>query len=213
MYVDQPISLRSGRAHISYVKNRKDLAGLRESVRAWQTAVGKKATPKKSDALAFARLAMQRWSNQFTDNRTADHVERILEFKQDNSYIEVGVLAVATWNRNDSVIGICGFRCTWPSNIAVDYLVVDPVLEDETPSPIDGLGTGLIQHVCAVANHIGANAVWGETTQNSVNFYRRITGSQEVDDLIILKRKEYLEFLRQLWSLKKGAKRTRKNKS
>jgi N-acetylglutamate synthase-like GNAT family acetyltransferase len=207
-YMGADIPVRSGNVRMSYLRSTDDLKQLKKIIKEWKGKIGSKVAPKKDDALEFARLATERWKDQHAQKRTADSIERIKELKTDNPNVEVGILAVAyaTWTHLRPVVGICGFRCTWPSNIAVDYLVVHPILEDMKPSPIDGLGAGIMQHVCAVANQINAKTLWGETTQNSVAFYRKILGIDDIDDLIVLKRKDYIEFITQLTALQTSRK-------
>ena len=207
-YMGAEIPVRNGNVRMSYLRSIKDLERLKKIIKQWKGKVGGKIAPKKDDALEFASLATERWRVQHVQKRTADRIDRIQELKTDNPNVEVGILAVAyaMWTRPRTVVGICGFRCTWPSNIAVDYLVVHPILEDMKPSPIDGLGAGIMQHVCAVANQINARTLWGETTQNSVAFYRKILGVPAIDDLIVLKRKAYTNFMTQLSALQTSRK-------
>ena len=45
------------------------------------------------------------------------------------------------------------------------------MLDELDNSPIAGLGSGLIHHICLVAEQIKTGAIWGESTQNSHEFY------------------------------------------
>ena len=59
-------------------------------------------------------------------------------------------------------------------------------------SQFRGLGTGLLYHLSAVAHQLGVGAVWGEATQNSVNFYRKIFRlSDDLKDFLYLSSADY----------------------
>jgi hypothetical protein len=197
------VRVRAGFVRISYLRDRKQLQVLRKVVQAWGKSVGRHASPEQADAIDFAKIALQRWSGEHTQGRTSASVKGIQELKKYNPNIEVGILATAwaEWFKRPPIVGICHFRCTWSGNIAIDYLISHPVLRLQTDNPLAGLGSGILAHVCSVAEKIGADAVWGETTPNSIDFYKGIIGEDTVSDLVILNKEKYLAFNEQLAKL------------
>jgi hypothetical protein len=197
--------VRAGRIRITYLKDRKQLQSLRQVTERWRKSIGRHAGPEQSDAIEFAKAALQRWSSEYTQGRTSSSVKGIRDMKKYNPHTEVGVLAIASgeWLRRDPIVGICHFRCTWSGNLAIDYLVSHPTLRNSEEDPIAGLGSGFLGHICDVAGAIDADAVWGETTPNSVAFYRGLLGEAVLKDLVILQKNKYLAFVEQLAKLAK----------
>ena len=89
---------------------------------------------------------------------------------------------------------MCHFRRTWANNIYVDYLSVHPFLIRNPSNPLPNLGSALLYFVSCVADGIEAGKIWGETTQNSVQFYEKIFGRCIQDDMLDLEREDYMAF-------------------
>ncbi len=79
------------------------------------------------------------------------------------------------WDKN-LPIGCCHFRRTWAGGIYIDFLAA-------LSKNYRGIGTGLLFHVASIAGEIGAPFVWGEATEKSAAFYKKIFELDEVDDL------------------------------
>lgn len=183
------IPVRAGSVEVLYVRNARQLLDTAAEVDRWQSSIDGNPSPSQRDSLELARYAARRWQEANALNRTAASVERLQDMIRDHPRLEVSVLAVARakWMKSHRTIGVCTFRRTWCNNIALDALVAHPVLDDLKPSPIAGLGSGLLHHVCSVASSIGATAIWGECTQNSSAFYNKFLDPPSVaEDLIVL---------------------------
>lgn len=86
------------------------------------------------------------------------------------------------------IAGVCLFRRTWCNNIFIDFLARHPL------NPIKGAGSALLWYIARVASAINADAIWGETTQNSVEYYAQVFGKQDMRDLLYIRRDEYEAF-------------------
>jgi len=87
-----------------------------------------------------------------------------------------------------NVVAICLFRRTWYNNLYIDFLAKHP------RAPFASAGGAALWHISKIAKSIGAHAIWGETTQNSVGYYKRALRRKSMTDLLFLKRKEYEAF-------------------
>ncbi len=169
---------------------------LGRAVRRWGDALRSGANPVKLDAVELANLAFRRWCEGLSKRRIAGTLQDIKDHIQDNPHAEVSVLllARASWLRHRSLVGLCHFRRTWANNLFIDFLAAHPSIAGERESPLGGLGTGMLHHIMVVAEEIHAGAIWGEATQNSVWFYRKIFERPEMGDLIYLAPPEYAAF-------------------
>lgn len=200
-----PIPVRRGNVQMFYLRDRDDERILRGSVKRWNQLIKKQDILKK-DAISFARQAMQRWSYEHSEGRTAGTIRTIKDLQKYRPNMEIGILAAAQadWLKRNRIVGLCHFRCTWSQNITIDYVVVDPFLDSDHEGPIDGLGIGIFHHLCSVAVELGAKAIWGETTPNSVGFYRKMLDKivdHPIDDLIVLGQEQYLKVKSQISDL------------
>lgn len=171
---------------------RRDTKGLQS----WRDAVHGKNNPILLDAVELATLAFRRWREAKTKGRVASSIQEIKDFIQDNPHAEVAVLilAKAPWLRKRTLLGLCHFHRTWANNLYIDLLTSHPLIARNLHSPIRGVGTALLYFVSGVGAEIGAKAIWGEATQNSAHFYRKVLGRSDVDDRFYLSETEYLEF-------------------
>ena len=167
-----------------------------KSLTSWRRVAQLSGNPMKLDAAEFAELAFRRWREGKGKKRAANSVEDIRDFVRDNLQAEVHilVLAKAPWLRIGTIVGVCHFRRTWANNIYVDYLSVHPFLIRNPSNPLPNLGSALLYFVSCVADEIQAGKIWGETTQNSVQFYEKIFGRGRQDDMLDLERDHYMAF-------------------
>jgi hypothetical protein len=190
-----PIPVRAGQVEVVYTSNPAQIKNLLAEVKVWERSIMGNPSPLQRDSLELARNSITRWQEAHRLRHTADSIQAIREFITDSKESEVRVLAVAraTWRRRYKTLGLCTFRRTWCNNVCLDVVAAHPGLDKMTESPISGLGTGLLHHVCSVAAALSANAVWGECTQNTKNFYRLFWDtSGHLEDLIILPATDYL---------------------
>jgi hypothetical protein len=191
---NQSIPVRAGSVEIFYAGNPAQVTHLHGEIDRWQGAIHGNPSPAQRDSLELALYAIRRWQEAHKLDRTAKSVKLLKDMIKDNPRGEVRVLGVAraTWLRAHRTVGVCSFRRTWCNNIALDVIAAHPVLDERENSPIAGLGTGLIHHVCLVAESIEAYAIWGECTQNSRDFYAAFGDRPPVaQDLIVLSAEDY----------------------
>src|SRR5258708_2190371 len=189
------IPVRGGIVEVGYVKLSKEVEQIRSVIDQWEKSVGEDVTPPQRDAIEFARLATHRWEEAHDQQRTASSVDRLRLAIKDHPRQEVRLLAVAKarFMRKGRIVGVSLFRRTWCNNVALDFLAVHPKLDELRESPISGLGSGLLHHICWVAEAIEATAIWGESTQNSRDFYDGlIDRPAQLGDLIVIMKDDYL---------------------
>ena len=128
--------------------------------------------------------------------RVADRLQDIKDLIQDNPYAEVAVLILVKvpWLRRNNLAGVLFFRRTWCNNIFLEYLVVHPLYARNPEGPVRGVGTAMLYFLSNIATEIDAGTIWGEATQNSAPFYRKMFGRKGIDDRIHLSRKTYKAF-------------------
>jgi len=183
-------ALPSGKTlQFSFATRRDDLA-----FRRWAKSARSGSNPRVVDALELATLCFRRWREETTKDRVADSFEDIEDLIQDNPYAEVAVLvlAKAPWLRDGSLVGLCHCRRTWSNNIYIDFLTVHPRLVRN--KSVQGVGTALLYFVTCLAADMDAAVIWGEATQNSHQFYRKVFGLADIKDLIFLGKTEYTAF-------------------
>ncbi len=175
---------------------RRDMKGLQS----WKEAVRGKNNPILLDAVELATIAFRRWREAKAKGRVANSIQEIKDFIQDNPHAEVAVLvlAKAPWLRKRTLLGLCHFRRTWSNNIYIDLLTSHPLIARNLDSPVRGVGTALLFFVSSVAGEVGAKAIWGEATQNSAHFYRKVFGRSDIKDLINLSEAEYTAFKKRI---------------
>ena len=179
---------------VTHVGKAREIKRLHRVFDCWERSIKEDSTPSQRDSIEFARLAAQRWTEASIQKRTASSVERMKLAIQDNNRQEIRMLAVAAaqFRKTKREVGICLLRRTWCNNIVLEFLAVHPALDEKENSPISGLGTGLLHHVCWVAHCLGANAIWGESTQNSQGFYDGLVDRPDgLQDLILILKPDY----------------------
>lgn len=162
----------------------------------WLKSAPSASNPKVLDAMELGKLAFSRWKEALGKRRVADCVEDIKDYIDDSSEAEVSVLILvrARWLRGRNLVGLCLFRRTWCNNIYIDFLTKHPSLVVKRRKPLRGVGTALLYFITYVAAEIEAGAVWGEATQNSAKFYRKVFAKPEIKDLIFLTEEDYTAF-------------------
>ncbi len=175
---------------------RRDGKGLQS----WKGAVRGKANPILLDAVELATLAFRRWREAKAKGRVANSIQEIKDFIQDNPHAEVSalVLAKAPWLRKRTLLGLCYFHRTWSNNLYIDLLTSHPLIARNLNSPVRGVGTALLYFVSCAAAEIGAKAIWGEATQNSAQFYRKVFGRSDIKDLFYLTDAEFAAFKKRI---------------
>jgi Acetyltransferase (GNAT) family len=160
----------------------------------WAGSFRRPGNPKVLDALELWTLAFRRWREAQVKRRVAESIGEVLDFIQDNPHAEVVHVVVvrAPWLQDDTLVGICHLRRTWCNNIFIDYVTVHPRLI--MIRSVRGIGTALLYYATSFAEAVGASVIWGEATQNSVGFYKKVFGKPDMQDLIYIDKSDYLEF-------------------
>lgn len=195
------IPVRAGTVDVLYAAGTDHVEKLKTQIDKWELSIKERPSPSQRDSLELARYAIRRWEEAYTAQRTANSVERLEKMIADHPRLEVRILAVAraSWLKAHRMVGICTFRRTWCNNIALDAIAAHPALKEQKDRPISGMGYGLIHHVCSVAEKITAKTVWGECTQNSVDFYRGMVDHPgTVQDLIVMPAIDYISLKEKL---------------
>ena len=177
---------------------------VRDALWSWRRAARGSASPLTRDAVELAGLAYGKWSSYRKDLETAATLRELQEQTQNNPHAEVAVLLLARSPEPASrrlrmrIGGVCLFRRTWCNNLFIDYLAKHP------HAPTKGIGVSLLWYVARIGSAIKADAIWAETTQNSVGYYMKVFGKLEMSDLLYLRRDEYEAFWKQVEGLPPG---------
>jgi hypothetical protein len=167
----------------------------------WRASIRGEKHPLRLDAYTFAKLALKRREVHRHVENYADRESDIADFVRDNPRAEVANLVVLKSEcfPPSRILGVCHFRRTWNNNVVLDYLSVHPhIARCEPDRIIKGAGTALIFYVATAAVQLQSNAIWGEATQNSCEFYQRAFGLAETADLIYVPRDSFEEFAQRL---------------
>jgi len=191
--------LKSGKSLKLMLATNEESQAVSRALKRWRKSVAGEASPIKLDAVELAELAFRRWDEARARQRAASSIQEIKEFVQNNPFAEVSVmiLAKAPWVRKkqlNTLVGLCTLRRTWANHIFIDFLSAHPRITRDPRSPIRGVGTALMYAIATVGAAIGAKAVWGEATQNSVRFYAKLFGKEDMKDLLYVTEAEYTAF-------------------
>ncbi len=171
----------------------REVRSLRDALGGWTSLVKNEQSPIPRDAAELAQLAYQRWAYYRRGLSVASTLKDLRTKINDNPHAEVAVLLLAKSDTRFrsvqmNVVALCLLRRTWYNNLYIDFLAKHP------RAPFASAGGAVLWHISKVAKSIGAHAIWGETTQNSVGYYKRVLGKKRMTDLLFLKRKEYEAF-------------------
>ena len=96
------------------------------------------------------------------------------------------LLAKPTWRTSTSVLGFRFVRRSWWHHLIVDFLGTHPRVLGSKREKIRGVGSGILNQLVELATTLSIPCIWGEATVNSVSFYRRVTGMDEIRDHFII---------------------------
>jgi len=171
----------------------REVRSLRDALATWTSLVKNDQSPILRDAAELAQLAYRRWAYYRRGLAVASTLKELRTKINDNPHSEVAVLLLAKSEiRYRSVrmnaVAICLFRRTWYNNLYIDFLAKHP------RALFASAGGATLWYLSKIAKSIGAQAIWGETTQNSVGYYKRALRRTSMTDLLFLRRKEYEAF-------------------
>src|SRR5712691_8192147 len=164
---------------------RHHLASTKRALASWTTLVKDDPSPVAHDSAELANLAFRRWSYYRSDLDVASSLSDLRAKIRNNPNAEIAVLLLAKAPRlrdrrvRMNIVGLSLFRRTWANNIFLDILARHPY------AGVSRVGTILLWYVARIASALGADAVWGETTQNSVEYYKKAFGTEFSDLLYI----------------------------
>ncbi|MCI0718252.1 MAG: hypothetical protein L0338_04670 [Acidobacteria bacterium] len=195
--MELPVELNGG-AQTARVKfaDKNDLGFLTE----WRLKLGDDKNPLRNDSVDFAQLAVSRFEIHSSIEAYASAVEDIGDHIQTNPLTEVAAFVILTcdWFPDSRVISICHFRRTWSNRIILDYLAAHPFITRRPsgyPHKVRGSGVALLYFLSLVAKRYNCDAIWGEATQGSCDFYKKAFGLDSVEDLIYVPREKYMKFI------------------
>src|SRR3989440_5121466 len=152
-------------------------------VRAWRKMI------PATDAGEFAALAAKRWFYYAHEGATVANLEELRAAIRRNERAEIAFLLVASaeWAKRYKFLALAYCRRTWCHHLVLDFLAVRPGLTFAN-QPISGMGAGILFSLSDLADALGMEMIWGETTASSARFYERALRFRSVQDLFIIHR-------------------------
>jgi hypothetical protein len=183
-------------AHVEYVTE-PDLAFLDQ----WKRSLGKDNHPKRVDAVDFATLACKRYKSYAEIETYATRLADIADYVRDNPHAEVANFVVLRCNAftPSNVMGLAHFRRSWCNNLILDYLVSHPWIASPPAGydmAVNGVGLALMYFLCATAIQQKSDAIWGEATQNSCEYYQKVFKLDSVRDLLYIPFENLVAFVK-----------------
>jgi len=183
----------------------------------WKKQLDKDTLPARVDSVAFAHLAHSRYLSH--SHEGTPYVTGTEEFKayiNDNPKKEVGCLVLLTcnWFPDSDVLGLCHFRRSWCNHIVLDYLRAHPFITAPTKNCrniVNGVGLAMLFYVTEIARQCKSKLIWGEATQNSHKFYKKVFKLPSVKDLIYVPQAKFGRFydrIKKGWNDEENQKRS-----
>jgi hypothetical protein len=107
------------------------------------------------------------------------------------------MLAKARWHEPSEVLGFCFCRRTWCHHIVLDFAAAHPNAIGPAGGQVRGVGAGMLYSLVKFSEGIGARLVWGEATENSASFYRKVLALRDVSDHFFIQGETFRYCLRQ----------------
>jgi len=158
-------------------------------VRVWRQMI------PATDAGEFAALAAKRWFYYTREGATVASLEQLRAAIRRNERAELAFLMVASaqWAKRYKFLALAYCRRTWCHHLALDFLSVRPGLTFANQS-ISGMGTGILASLAAIADSLGMETIWGEATDRSAPFYKKVLRLRSVQDLFIIRQQKMRRF-------------------
>jgi hypothetical protein len=156
------------------------------------------------DAGELAVLAAQKWTATCEFGTVAKSLAEMESKICEDPEVEVTAMLLvgAKWFE-PGLLGVCLFHRTWANNVFLDFLAAHPVAMDPGHR-INGIGTGLLYHLCVTARHLKAATLWIETTSGSAPFYEQIFQLPRAVDVLSISEERQDSFclsLRRKWGM------------
>lgn len=166
-------------------------------VEKWRETLGTNPISVQRDAADFAKLAKERYLADSsvgqpyitTAEEMHDHITR-------DPRGEVGAFMLLTcdWFRDSNIIGLSHFRRTWCNNIVLDFLAAHPLTlshKEDTRYEVKGIGLVSLIFLSRLAMEHSCDFIWGEATQSSCSFYKKIFEMDSISDLFMIPRENF----------------------
>jgi hypothetical protein len=166
----------------------------------WRRFARGEGNPRKILSTSLVKTAVIKWRDAKDNRQVANHWGDVLAHLSSNASAEIHFLFVAKapWSKLAKLLGFCLMHRTWSNSICLDDLGMHPLLIDNPKEPISGVGTAIFYHSLCIATAIEAATVWGETTPESVGFYRGLCEGKKIDDLLFFTAEEYIKLRQEL---------------
>lgn len=166
------------------------------TARQWREFAWPGSSAQQEDSIEFLESALSKWKLYTRRGRVAKSRRQLSKMITDDPRIDVLAIldAQANWSQLQGRLGICQFRRTWSNSIAIDFLAVHPALLT-SQKQISGVGTALLYGVAQIARRIGAERIWLETTDLSVDYYTYLFEEAVSFDLLIASTRQFYDKL------------------
>ena len=167
----------------------------REPAKDWHAFLAGRSSTQQHDTVEFLESAIKKFELYERRGRFAATLSALKTQVANNPNVDaLGVItATAPWFEGGALAGFCQFRRTWCNHIVFDYLGIHPRLLAGSPREMVGLGTALLYRIGLIASDFGARVVWGEATDISSGYYAQLFGLEEVLDLVVVERDDFLD--------------------
>jgi len=208
--MELPVVLNNSRQTASVVfAGRDDFAFVND----WRKTLNEDQNPVRVAALEFTQLAISRFQAHSEIQAYAKSIDDIADHIVDNPLCEIAniVLLTCNWFPESGVIGVCHFRRTWSNGIILDYLATHPFIvrpPKDYPYKVNGVGLALLYFISLVAKRYECQTIWGEATQSSCGYYKKVLKLDSVKDLIYAPRENFIKLIAELdekWAKSTGA--------
>jgi hypothetical protein len=147
---------------------------------------------RAADSREFALLAAKRWQHYRDTSCAASSLPELRRMIAAAPQGEFCFHLKVTAEWFPGILGGAMLRRTWYHHLALDFLFVHPRIASRRVN-VKSVGLQLLQAICIIAQDLGCQRVWGETTQDSAPFYRRYL-KQPVDDQLAIGSDEIATF-------------------
>ncbi len=126
------------------------------------------------DAIEFVHLAVKRWNYYYRSGYSVSGAKELRQRVGQNPHCEIGFM-LAVVLPTGKIIGGCFARRTWAGNILLDFLFSHPAsFTANGATQASGVGFAMMSVLASLALSIQADELWGEATENSHGFYKKI---------------------------------------
>lgn len=158
----------------------------------WRETLGTTPTPLQKETVDLANLARDRFIADSMvgqpyvalPGEIRDHIARAPACE-----VAGFVLLKCDWFPPSNVLGFCHFRRTWCNNLALDYLGKHPLTfggAQQSQGEIGGIGVALLCFLSRIGVDLSCDQIWGEATETSSPFYKRLFKLESVRDLFLI---------------------------